>query len=59
VFHVAQSLALLIIYAMYLSNGKSFENVAFGAKNQSTSRINFSFLIWPDWQGAFGALRLL
>jgi hypothetical protein len=34
VFHAAQSLAFLIIYAMYLSSGKSSENGAFGAKNK-------------------------
>jgi hypothetical protein len=27
---------------------KALKNGAFGAKNQSASRINFSFLIWPD-----------
>jgi len=53
VFHVAQSLDLLIIIAMYLSSGKSSENGAFGAKNQSPTRINFSFLIWPDQAGSF------
>jgi hypothetical protein len=47
-FHVAQSSALLIIFAMSLSSGKSSENGAFGAKNKSAGRINFSFLIWPD-----------
>jgi len=31
VFHVTQCLALLIIFAMYLSSGKSFENGVFGA----------------------------
>jgi len=48
VFHVAQSLDLLIIYAMYLPSGKSSENGAFGAKNHPSRRINFIFLIWPD-----------
>jgi len=27
---------------------KALKNGAFGAKNQSARRINFSFLIWPD-----------
>jgi len=40
-FHLAQSLALLITYAMYLSSGKSSENGASGAKNHPSRRINF------------------
>jgi len=43
---------------MYLSSGKSFENGTFGAKNHPSRRINFPFLIWLIWQGAFGALFL-
>jgi hypothetical protein len=27
---------------------KALKNGAFGAKNKPASRINFSFLIWPD-----------
>jgi hypothetical protein len=27
---------------------KALKNRAYGAKNQSATRINFIFLIWPD-----------
>jgi len=33
VFHLAQSSVILIIFEMYLSSGKSFENGAFGPKD--------------------------
>jgi hypothetical protein len=30
------------------------KGISFGDKNHPSRRINFIFLIWPDWQGAFG-----
>ncbi|MBT6467282.1 MAG: hypothetical protein HOK50_06460 [Kordiimonadaceae bacterium] len=32
---------------------KALETGAFGAKNQSASRINITFLILPDQEGCF------
>jgi len=58
-FHVAQSSALLIIYAIALSSSQSSEKGAFGDKNHSSRRINFIFIFGLIRRGAFGALRLL
>jgi hypothetical protein len=38
---------------------KALKNGAFGAKNQSATRINFSFLIWQDQEGSFRSAAIV